>query len=54
MSNQIKDTITVDLHNQIISDLPITDPDELEDVLINSTGIQRNKRPLTVHQKWKL
>ncbi len=36
MSNQIKDTITVDLHNQIISHLPIVDPDELEDVLINA------------------
>jgi len=36
MSNQINDTITVDLHDQIISDLPITDPDELEDVLINA------------------
>ena len=36
MSELIKDTITVDLHNQIISNLPITDPDELEDVLINA------------------
>jgi len=36
MSNQIKDTITVDLHDQIISNLPIVDPDELEDVLINA------------------
>ncbi|WII07740.1 hypothetical protein PED39_00675 [Methanomassiliicoccales archaeon LGM-RCC1] len=36
MSNQINDTITVDLHDQIISDLPITDPDELEDILINA------------------
>lgn len=36
MSNQIKDTIKVDLHNQIISSLPITNPDELEDVLINA------------------
>jgi len=36
MSEQIKDTITVDLHNQIISNLPIVDPDELEDVLINA------------------
>jgi len=26
----------VDLHNQIISNLPIVDPDELEDVLINA------------------
>jgi len=36
MSNQIKDTIKVDLHNQIISSLPIINPDELEDVLINA------------------
>ena len=36
MSNQIKDTIKVDLHDQTISSLPITNPDELEDVLINA------------------
>ena len=36
MSNQIKDTIRVDLHHQTISGIPMTDPDELEDILINA------------------
>ena len=36
MSELIKYTITVDPHDQIISNLPIVDPDELKDVLINA------------------
>ena len=36
MSNQIKDTIRLDLHHLTISGIPMTDPDELEDVLINA------------------
>ena len=47
MSKSIKDTITVGLHNQIISSLPITNPDELEDVLINAADrLTDGKEPI--------
>jgi len=47
MTQQINDTITVDLHDHNISSIPLIDPDELEDVLIHAAyRLTGGKEPL--------